>query len=149
MTRLTLDDYMLGVARLVAQRSTCDRLSAGAVLVQDKRIIATGYNGAPPGMPHCDDAGHEMADGHCIRTCHAEENCILQSARVGGAATKGATLYCTHSPCYQCFKRLLVGGVARIVCHEPYRDAERLEALCNESGIVLTIGDGKQLKLPI
>ena len=125
----------MSLAKIVATRSTCDRLRAGAVLVKDKRIISTGYNGSPPGLPHCDgEAGHKLEEGHCIRTVHAEENCILQAAVLGGASTKGATIYTTYSPCYQCFKKLAVGGVVRVVAGSIYRDSSILDA-CHEAGI--------------
>ncbi len=129
------DDYFMSLAKIVATRSTCDRLRAGAVLVKDRRIISTGYNGAPPGLPHCDgEAGHKMEEGHCIRTVHGEENCILQAAALGGSSTQGSTLYTTYSPCYQCFKKLVVGGVRRIVAGAIYRDSTIAEA-CREAGI--------------
>lgn len=124
----------MSIAKIVATRSTCDRLRAGAVLVKDKRIISTGYNGAPPGLPHCDDEGHKMEDGHCIGTVHAEENCILQAAAIGGSTTRGSTIYTTYSPCYHCFKKLAVGGVTRIVGGAIYRDPSIKEA-CLRAGI--------------
>lgn len=133
--RPSWDDYFMSIAKIVATRSTCDRLRAGAVLVKDKRIISTGYNGAPPGMPHCDGpVGHKMEEGHCIRTVHAEENCILQAAVTGGVSTRGATIYTTYSPCYHCFKKLAVGGVQRVVAGAVYRDASIKEA-CAQAGI--------------
>lgn len=129
------DDYFMSLAKIVATRSTCERLRAGAVLVKDRRIISTGYNGAPPGLPHCDgEAGHKMEEGHCIRTVHGEENCILQAAALGGVSTQGSTIYTTYSPCYQCFKKLVVGGVKRIVAGSVYRDASVGEA-CRQAGI--------------
>ncbi len=120
----------MGIAKIVATRGTCDRLQVGAVLVKGNRIIATGYNGAPPGMPHCDGAdGHQMENGHCIRTVHAEENCILQAAVLGGQGTTGATLYTTHSTCHHCFKAAAVAGVKRIVAGAEYRSPALQEAL--------------------
>jgi dCMP deaminase len=125
----------MSIAKIVATRSTCDRLRAGAVLVKDKRIISTGYNGAPPGLPHCDgEEGHKMEEGHCIRTVHAEENCILQAAVLGGISTVGSTLYTTYAPCYHCFKKLAVGGVKRIVAGAVYRDPS-IGQSCKEAGI--------------
>jgi len=125
----------MSIAKIVATRSTCDRLRAGAVLIKNKRIISTGYNGAPPGMAHCDGpAGHKMEEGHCVRTVHAEENCILQAAALGGVSTAGSTLYTTYAPCYHCFKKLAVGGVKRIVAAAIYRDPSVAEA-CREAGI--------------
>ncbi|MDD5251612.1 MAG: dCMP deaminase family protein [Patescibacteria group bacterium] len=133
--RPSWDDYFMTIAKIVASRSTCDRLRAGAVLVKNKRIISTGYNGAPPGMAHCDsEAGHKLEEGHCIRTVHAEENCILQVAAVGGVATAGSTLYTVASPCYHCFKKIAVGGVKRIVAGAIYRASDIVE-WCKEAGI--------------
>lgn len=121
--RPSFDDYFMAIAKIVATRSTCDRLRAGAVLVKDNRIISTGYNGAPPGLPHCDGPeGHKMERGHCIRTVHAEENTILQVAALGGMSTKGATLYTLSSPCYHCAKKIVVAGVSRVVVGWVYRD---------------------------
>ncbi len=127
------DDYFMALARIVATRSTCDRLRAGAVLVKDRRIISTGYNGAPPGLPHCDGPeGHLMEEGHCIRTLHGEENTILQIAAVGGMSAKGATLYTTFSPCYQCVKKIIAAGIKRVVTGAIYSNSlstkEALEA---------------------
>jgi len=135
--RPSWDDYFMGIAKIVATRGTCDRLQVGAVLVKDKRIIATGYNGAPPGMPHCDGPdGHQMENGHCIRTVHAEENCILQAAVMGGLGTVGSTLYTTHSTCHHCFKAVAVAGVKRIVAGADYRSASVTEAL-KHAGVTL------------
>lgn len=129
----------MSLAKIVATRSTCDRLMAGAVLVKDKRIISTGYNGAPPGLPHCDgEAGHKMEEGHCVRTVHAEENCILQAAVMGGVSTQGSTLYSTYSPCYHCFKKLAVGGVKKVVAGTIYRDPSIQEAF-RTAGIEFTL----------
>lgn len=133
--RPTWDDYFMSIAKIVAMRSTCDRLRAGAVLVKNNRIISTGYNGAPPGLPHCDDEeGHLMEDGHCIRTVHGEENCILQAAAMGSVSTVGSTIYTTYSPCYHCFKKLVVGGVKRIVAGKMYRNSTIAES-CQQAGI--------------
>ena len=129
LQRPSWDDYFMSIAKIVATRGTCDRLQVGAVLVKDKRIIATGYNGAPPGMPHCDGPdGHQMENNHCIRTVHAEENCILQAAVMGAASTVGATLYTTHSTCHHCFKAVAVAGVKRIVAGAEYLSPAVLEA---------------------
>ncbi len=134
----------MGIAKIVATRSTCDRLRAGAVLVKNNRIISTGYNGAPPGLPHCDDeSGHQMEEGHCIRTVHAEENCVLQAAALGGVSTVGSTIYTTYSPCYHCFKKLAVGGVKKIVAGVIYRDPSILEA-CQQAGIEFVLYQPKK-----
>ena len=125
----------MSLAKIVASRSTCDRLRAGAVLVKNRRIISTGYNGAPGGLPHCDgESGHLLEEGHCIRTVHAEENCILQAAALGGVSTQDSTIYTTYSPCYHCFKKLAVGGVKRIVAGRIYRDSTIADS-CRAAGI--------------
>lgn len=115
--RLSWDDYFLEIATVVAERATCDRAHVGCVLVRDKRILSTGYNGSPSGQPHCDDEGHLLVAGHCVRTVHAEVNAVIQAAR-HGVGTEGATAYVTHSPCYECAKVLVTAGVARIVYGE-------------------------------
>ncbi len=132
------DDYFMALARIVATRSTCDRLRAGAVLVKNNRIIATGYNGAPPGLPHCDGpAGHLMEEGHCIRTLHGEENAILQVAAVGGISTEGATLYTTFSPCYQCVKKIIMAGIKKVVIGAVYANTLSTEEALNAGGVEL------------
>ncbi len=119
------------IARIVSTRATCDRLHSGAVLVKDSRIISTGYNGAPPGLEHCDDAGHLLEDGHCVRTIHGEHNVILQAAAIGGTATKGSTLYTLYSPCIHCAKYVLAAGIVRVVVGKLYRNQEVAEYLTN------------------
>ncbi|MDO8504581.1 MAG: dCMP deaminase family protein [Candidatus Liptonbacteria bacterium] len=113
------ENYFLGIAELVATRSTCDRRHVGAVIVRDKVLLSTGYNGAPRGLPHCDDQGHEIVDGHCIRTVHAEANAIAQSAK-NGVRIDGASLYLTHSPCYDCFKMIVNSGIREVVYKDFY-----------------------------
>ena len=111
----------MGIAFTVAQRSTCDRAHVGAALVRDRRILTTGYNGAPAGLPHCDDIGHLMVDGHCVRTLHAEQNAIIQAA-LHGVGTQNATAYVTHQPCLTCAKMLINAGVRRVVYAGNYPD---------------------------
>ncbi len=128
--RPSWDDYFMALARIVATRSTCDRLRAGAVLVKDNRIIATGYNGSPPGLPHCDsEAGHLMEEGHCVRTIHAEHNVILQAARIPGASTEGSTLYTVYNPCLHCDKYVVAAGIRRVVVGKLYRGEAALNYL--------------------
>lgn len=128
-SRPSWDEYFMAMARITATRSNCDRLHTGAVLVKDKRIIATGYNGAPPGLPNCDEVGHLLEDGHCVRTVHAEHNAILQVARLQGASTEGTTLYTLYSPCIHCSKYLVAAGVKRVVYGQVYRNAEVIDYL--------------------
>jgi dCMP deaminase len=119
--RPTWDEYFLDIAFSVAERSTCDRAHVGAVLVRDRRILATGYNGSPAGLPHCDEVGHLMVDGHCVRTLHAEQNAIIQSA-LHGVSSEGATAYVTHQPCLTCAKMLINAGIERVVYAGDYLD---------------------------
>ena len=119
--RKSWDEYFMAIAREVATRSTCDRKHVGAVIVRDKMIVATGYNGSIRGLPHCDDAGHLMEDNHCVRTVHAEANAIVQAAR-NGMRVEDASIYVTASPCFGCFKLVANSGIRRIVFAEFYRD---------------------------
>ena len=116
----------MDIARQVATRATCDRKHVGAVLVRDRTILSTGYNGSIRGMPHCDEVGHMMENGHCVATVHAEANAILQAAK-NGVRIDGATLYTTASPCWPCFKLIANSGCVRIVYGEFYRDPRIFE----------------------
>lgn len=121
--RLSWDDYFLKVAKLVSERATCPRASCGAVIVKDNRIVATGYNGSPPGEPHCIDIGCIVVDDHCQRALHAEINAIAQVAVLGGSSTDGATIYIYGSngrskPCRECLKVIKAAHISRIVCYE-------------------------------
>ncbi|HNZ25194.1 MAG TPA: dCMP deaminase family protein [Polyangiaceae bacterium] len=135
MTRASWDEYFMRIALQVATRATCDRKHVGAVIVRDRFILSTGYNGSIPGLAHCDDVGHLMEDGHCVRTVHAEANAICQSAR-NGARIEGATLYVTASPCFNCFKLCASAGISTIVYGEFYRDP-RIFEFAQEAGITL------------
>lgn len=140
MSRQSWDDYFMSVARTIATRSTCDRKYVGAVIVRDKVILSTGYNGSIRGLPHCDwDAGHMMEDGHCVRTVHAEVNAIAQAA-MNGVAIKDSILYTTASPCWPCFKVIANCGIKRIVFGEFYRD-ERIFQFADQLGIDLVKGN--------
>lgn len=118
--RPTWDELFMEICDVVAKRATCDRKHVGAVLVRDNRIIATGYNGSIPGLPHCDDAGHDMDEGHCVRTVHAEVNVICQAAKLG-ISTDDTTLYCNTLPCWNCFKVIASSGIRKIVYRDEYR----------------------------
>ena len=126
-TRPSWDEYFMDITKRVATRSTCLRRAVGAILVHDKRIIASGYNGGPTGLAHCLDIGclreklgipsgqqHELCRG-----IHAEQNAIIQAARYG-VSIEGATLYCTTQPCTQCTKMLINAGITEIVYAEGY-----------------------------
>jgi len=116
----------MDIAKQVATRATCDRKHVGAVLVRDRTILSTGYNGSIRGLPHCDEVGHMMENGHCVATVHAEANAILQAAK-NGVRIDGATLYTTASPCWPCFKLVANSGCLRIVYGEFYRDPRIFE----------------------
>ena len=124
--RTDWDSYFMEIARVVASRATCNRKHVGAVLVRDRIILCTGYNGSIRGMPHCDEVGHMMEDGHCVATIHAECNAILQAARIG-LIIEGAYIYTTASPCWPCFKMIANAGIRRIIFGEFYRDARIFE----------------------
>lgn len=115
--------YFLGIAKQVATRATCDRKHVGAVIVRERTILATGYNGSPRGIPHCDDVGHQLVEmngrASCIRTVHAEMNAIAQAARMGVCIEK-ATLYTTASTCWDCAKLVINAGITRVVAAERY-----------------------------
>lgn len=124
--RVSWDQYFMNIARVVATRATCDRKHVGAVLVRDKTILSTGYNGSIRGLPHCSESGHMMEDGHCVATVHAEANAIIQAAK-NGVAIEGASIYTTASPCWPCFKLIANAGCRRIVFGEFYRDTRIFE----------------------
>jgi len=123
------------IARVVASRATCDRKHVGALLVRDRMILSTGYNGSIRGMPHCDEAGHMLENGHCVATIHAEANAILQAAK-NGVRIDGADIYTTASPCWPCFKLIANAGLRRIIFGEFYRD-ERFFEVAKKVGIDL------------
>ena len=133
--RVDWHTYFMNIATQVATRSTCDRKHVGAVIVRDKTILSTGYNGSIRGMPHCSDVGHMMENDHCIATIHAESNAILQAAK-NGVMIDGATIYITASPCWTCFKQIANAGIRRIVYGEFYRD-ERIFSVAERLGIDL------------
>ncbi|KRM62378.1 competence protein comEB [Paucilactobacillus vaccinostercus DSM 20634] len=121
--RIDWDHYFMIQAVLLASRSTCKRLSVGATIVRDKRIIAGGYNGSVSGDEHCIDSDCYLEDGHCVRTIHAEMNAILQCAKFG-VSTDGASIYVTDFPCLQCTKMLLQAGIKQINYLRNYHNDE-------------------------
>jgi dCMP deaminase len=127
--RPSWDQYFMTITRQVAERSTCNRAKVGAVIVRDKNILATGYNGSPAGLPHCHDVGCLVyrsttpsgeVEENCFRTIHAEINAIAQAAK-NGAGIQGADIYITHTPCIHCFKVLINTGIRRIFYEKPYK----------------------------
>ncbi len=152
--RPSWDEYFIGMADYVALRATCNRGRSGCVIARDKRVISTGYVGSPPGLPHCDDVGHDMhkvinEDGseseHCIRTAHAEQNAIAQAARFG-VALEGATLYCRMVPCHVCAKMAVTAGIKRIVAENDYLAGARTKEIFKKAGVKLEIINNKFAK---
>jgi dCMP deaminase len=119
--RPSWDDYFMQITLQVARRSTCPRAAVGAVIVRDKRILTTGYNGAPAGLPHCTEVGCLMVNDHCVRTLHAEQNSIIQGA-LHGVDVSGSTIYVTHQPCLNCAKMIINAGIRRVVYAGDYPD---------------------------
>ena len=137
LTRMDRDELLGNIAKLVARRSTCLRLSVGTVIGREGRIISMGYNGAPAGMPHCEPETCGPRE-ICIRTIHAEANAIAFAAKIG-IETDGATLYTTHSPCMDCAKLMINAGIKKVVYSACYRDMAPLELLTS-LGIECFIG---------
>ena len=142
--RPSWDEYFMGITDLVAGRSTCIRRKVGAVLVKEKRILCSGYNGAPSSVPHCRETGclreqlnvpsgekHELCRG-----VHAEQNAIIQAA-FHGISVRGATLYCTHQPCSICAKMIINAGITRVIYGDGYNDPMS-ETMFDQAGIELT-----------
>lgn len=147
--RPTWDEYFMKIAEVVGERSTCDRGRVGCVIARDKQILATGYAGAPKGLPHCDEVGHEMTSvthpdrtitHHCVRTTHAEQNAIVQAAKVG-TSIDGATIYCKITPCSACAKMIINAGIRRVVCAKKYHAGQESEELFLRSGVELDYFD--------
>lgn len=125
-TRVDWHTYFMNIAAQAATRSTCARKHVGAVIVRDKTILSTGYNGSLRGMPHCDDVGHLMEGGHCVATVHAEANAIIQAAK-NGVRIDGAEIYTTASPCWNCFKLIANAGLITVYYGEFYRDTRSID----------------------
>ncbi|MGW8177316.1 MAG: deoxycytidylate deaminase [bacterium] len=163
MPKMPRDEYYMRVALSVALRATCDRRHVGAVIVCDDNILSTGFNGAPRGLPSCDEVGHLLIDGHCVRTIHAEANALLAAGsnllRAAAARAevhiceaqfigeivnlkKVVTLYTTTYPCMWCMKQAIQCGVGRIVYGEEYTDETHNDdamAYARDAGEVLGI----------
>lgn len=129
--RPSWDEYFMLLAQATSFRSSCSRAKVGAILVVERQIVATGYNGAPAGTPNCLEAGHRMIEGHCLRTVHAEQNAIAQAAK-RGVSSRGATIYCTHKPCIHCIKLLINAGIIEIVYAESYRPDDEESRFADE-----------------
>lgn len=132
--RPSWDDYFLRIAEAVALRGTCTRLQVGAVLTQRNKIIATGYNGAPSGLPHCNHAENgDLKGGHCSVAEHAERNAII-ACEIG---KNGSTLYCTASPCVGCLRSAVTAGVSRFVYRSAYRESPEIQQIASLAKIEL------------
>lgn len=150
-TRISWDEYFMEMAKLAAKRSTCLRRQVGAVIVQDKHVIATGYNGAPKGIPHCAELGgcyrekNNIPSGERHELCralHAEQNAIIQAATYA-QGIDGASIYITHQPCVICAKMIINAGIERIVVNEGYPDEMAVDIL-EEAGLrIVRLGDLK------
>ena len=137
------------ITRVVGTRSTCDRGHTGCIIVRNRQILVTGYSGAPKGLAHCDEAGHQIKtvtheDGHksehCMRTAHAEQNAIVQAAKIG-VNIDGGTLYCKMTPCATCAKMIINAGIARIVCEKRYHAGAESEQMFQRVSITLEYFD--------
>jgi dCMP deaminase len=141
--RPSWDEYFMEVCRAIGKRATCDRGRSGCVIARNNQILATGYVGAPAGLPHCDEAGHQLRktvheDGsesmHCVRSVHAEQNAICQAAR-RGIAIEGSTLYCKMTPCRACAMMIINCGVVRVVCERKYHSGAESEQMFRTAGV--------------
>ncbi len=150
MNRPSWDQYFMDMAKLTAGRSTCLRRNVGAVIVKDKHIISTGYNGAPRGIAHCDERGGCLREQMKIpsgqrhelcRALHAEQNAIIQAATLG-QSVEGGTIYITHQPCVICAKMIINAGISRIVVAEGYPDDLSVEILA-EAGLKIVMLENK------
>lgn len=147
MARPSWDEYFISLVKAVAERSTCDRGKTGAIVVKEKRVLTTGYAGSPPGMPHCDEVGHDLRkvideEGniaqHCVRTIHAEQNALIQAAKFG-ISLQDATIYCKMTPCNVCAKLIATVGIKRVVAEKDYHASKEAKELFANAGIALTI----------
>ena len=143
--RPTWDEYFMEVCRAIAKRATCDRGRSGCVIARDNQLLVTGYVGAPRGLPHCDDVGHQFKkvqheDGsisqHCVRTVHAEQNAICQAAK-RGISIDGATLYCKMTPCRTCAMLIINCGIKRVIAEKRYHDSADSIEMFKQAGVVL------------
>ncbi|MDQ0216802.1 dCMP deaminase [Oikeobacillus pervagus] len=134
MNRISWNQYFMAQSHLLALRSTCTRLTVGATIVRDKRIIAGGYNGSIAGDVHCVDEGCYVIDNHCVRTIHAEMNALLQCAKFG-VPTEGAEIYVTHFPCLQCTKALIQAGIKTVYYAKDYKNNPYAVDLFEKAGV--------------
>lgn len=160
--RISWDEYFIACLDAAALRASCDRGKSGAIIVKDNRILATGYVGAPSGIPSCDEVGHHLVkrheisvedfdkvylkaylswdnySTHCIRTIHAEQNAIINCAR-NGVSTLGATIYCTMTPCTTCAMSIIQAGILNVIAKNRYQKDEQTKELFSRSKIELIV----------
>lgn len=151
-SRPSWDEYFMSVANVVAERATCLVRRTGALIVKDKRIISTGYNGTPAGIDHCIDGACERCANRTPETagvyidkcicCHAEENAIVQAA-LHGISTKGATLYTTFTPCWWCARMIINAGIKKVVCGAIYPGNDVTFDLFKQAGVEIEVFDKK------
>jgi dCMP deaminase len=155
-SRPSWDEYFVSLVPAVAARATCDRGRSGCLVVRDRRIICTGYVGAPPGFPHCDQAGHLWRNvleeygtirAHCVRTIHAEQNALAQAARYG-LPLEGTTVYCSMEPCPTCAMLLISVGVSRVVALRRYHAADQSRQMLQQANIRLDIAFDEDAQYP-
>jgi dCMP deaminase len=153
--RPSWDAYFMQIAHLVATRATCQRRAVGAVIVRDRRILATGYNGSPRGLEHCPDEGpgHDwprgcMRAGHCIRALHAEQNALLQAAMIG-IPCQGAGIYVTCQPCNTCAKMIINAGITRVIYEGHYPDDFAVELFRESATDVMRFRAGSLEKVDL
>lgn len=143
--RPSRDEYFMELARTVAKRATCDRGRNGCVIAKNKQILTTWYVWSPPGLPHCDEVGHQFKqmtheDGnvtnHCVRTIHAEQNAICQAAKLG-VSIEWATLYCHTTPCRTCAMLIISCWIQKVVCEKKQEEEKETESMFKDVGIEL------------
>lgn len=145
--RISWEKFWFLLSMMYSSRGTCDRLKVACLLVNNNRLVGAGYNGSPSGLPHCDDVGHLLIDGHCERTLHAEENAIINSER---SNIKNSVAYITATPCIRCAKLLINSGVKEIKCLGTYKNSRgknHLEDLLKQAKIKLTYSKLKPQEL--
>ncbi|MBT3940459.1 cell division protein DedD [Candidatus Woesearchaeota archaeon] len=154
MVRPSWDVYFLELCEAVAKRATCDRGKTSCIIVKDKRILATGYVGAPAGLPHCDEVGHLMRKAadetgmvteHCVRTIHAEQNAIVQCAKYG-ISCDGATMYCRMFPCSVCAMLIISAGIKHVVSKKDYSRSKESKEMFAKAGVSFELIDKEVMK---
>ena len=151
--RPSWDEYFMKIAMLVSERSTCLRHHVGAIIVKDRRVITTGYNGAAAGVRDClelgclrNELGIKSGERHEIcRAIHAEQNAIIQAAK-HGENIEGSTIYCTHSPCIICAKMIINSGIKRVVCLQDYHASARSKEIFKEAGVEFCLLDDRVME---